>query len=245
LAWRLQYPLLLGWLVAYALMGTIIGSIINDLGDMLDTPQAQQMIATLGGSDVMRDAFITMEFSILAFITAAYGIAATRRLATEEADGHAEPILATAVSRTRFLTSHLLVALAGTALLTLAQGTAFALATAAQTGDGGRIGPTIGAALAYLPAIWITTGVVILLFGYAPRLTFMAWVLLVGFLLVSELGVLLKWPSWALDASPFAHVPKLPAADMDWTPLAVLLLIAIALTAAGMARFRRRDLATP
>jgi ABC-2 type transport system permease protein len=193
----------------------------------------------------MRDAFITMEFSILAFITAAYGIAATRRLATEEADGHAEPILATAVSRTRFLTSHLLVALAGTALLTLAQGTAFALATAAQTGDGGRIGPTIGAALAYLPAIWITTGVVILLFGYAPRLTFMAWVLLVGFLLVSELGVLLKWPSWALDASPFAHVPKLPAADMDWTPLAVLLLIAIALTAAGMARFRRRDLATP
>jgi putative exporter of polyketide antibiotics len=32
---------------------------------------------------------------------------------------------------------------------------------------------------------------------------------------------------------------------MDWTPLAVLLLIAIALTAAGMARFRRRDLATP
>ena len=103
LAWRLQYPMLVGWLVAYAILSGIVGSIINDLGDMMDTPQAQEMITALGGTDVLMDAFIALEFSILAFITAAYGIVAARRLATEEADGHAEPVLATNVSRTRFL----------------------------------------------------------------------------------------------------------------------------------------------
>ena len=193
---------------------------------MLDTPQAQEMIARLGGTDVMLDAFVTMEFSILAFVTAAYGIVAVRRLATEEADGHAEPILATSVSRTRYLMSHLVVALVGTTALTLTQGAAFALASAAQTGETDRIASTIGAAIVYLPAIWLVTGVVVLLFGYVPRLTFVAWILLVGFLLVSELGVLLDWPTWVMDVSPFAHVPRLPAAAMDWAPIVVLLAIA-------------------
>ncbi len=223
LAWRLQYPMLVGWLVAYAVLSGIVGSIINDLGDMMDTPQAQEMITALGGTDVLMDAFIALEFSILAFITAAYGIVASRRLATEEADGRAEPVLATNVSRTRFLLSHLVVALVGTTLLTLTQGAAFALASAAQSGETDRIGATIGAGMAYLPAIWLMTGVVVLLFGVVPRLTFVAWILLVGFLLISELGALLSWPDAVTGLSPFGHVPQLPAAAMDWTPIVVLL----------------------
>jgi ABC-2 type transport system permease protein len=245
LAWRLQYPMLVGWLAAYAILSAVVGSIINDLGDMMDTPQAQEMITALGGTDVLMDAFITLEFSILAFITAAYGIAAANRLETEEADGRAEPVLAASVPRTRFLLSHLLVALAGTTLLTLTQGASFALAMAARSGETDRIGATIGAGLAYLPAIWLMTGIVVLLFGVVPRLTYVAWVLLVAFLLISELGALLSWPEWVMDASPFRHIPQLPAAAMEWTPVIVLLLIAGALMVGGAAAFRRRDLSTP
>ena len=245
LAWRLQYPMLVGWLVAYAIMGATIGSIINDLGDMMDTPQAREMIAALGGTDVLMEAFIALEFSIIAFVTAAYGIVAARRLATEEADGHAEPILACSVPRLRFLMSHVIVAVAGTTLLTLAQGASFALGSAASTGSTALVGPTIGAAMAYLPAIWLMTAVVVLLFGFAPRNTAAAWVLLVAFVLVSELGALLEWPQWVLDSSPFSHVPQLPAEPMDWAPLLVLTAVAVALSAAGAARFRSRDLSTP
>jgi ABC-2 type transport system permease protein len=245
LAWRLQYPMLLGWLAAYVVMSGIIGSIVNDLSGMLDTPQAQQMVSALGGTDVMLDAFTAMEFSVIAFVTAAYGIVASRRLATEEADGHLEPVLATSVSRIGFLMSHLAVAVVGTAVLTVAQGASFALANAAQTGSTDRVGETIAASLAYLPAVWLMTGVVILLFGWAPRWTFLAWVLLVAFLLVAEIGALLKWPQWVMDSSPFAHIPKLPAATMDWAPLIVLTMISILLVVVGTARFRQRDLDTP
>lgn len=245
LAWRLQYPMLVGWLAAYAIMGAVIGSIVNDLSGMMDTPQAREMIAALGGSDVLMEAFIALEFSIIAFVTAAYGIVAARRLATEEADGHLEPVLACSVPRVRYLMSHVTVALIGTTLLTLTQGASFALASAASSGSTTLVGATIGAAMAYLPAIWLMTAVVVLLFGFAPRATVAAWVLLVAFVLVSELGALLKWPQWVLDASPFSHVPQLPAEAMDWLPLLVLTAIAVAFTAAGAGRFRARDLSTP
>jgi ABC-2 type transport system permease protein len=245
LAWRLQYPMLLGWLAAYAVMGAVIGSIVNDLGDMMDTPQAMEMITALGGTDVLMEAFIAVEFSIMAFVTAAYGIVAARRLATEELDGHAEMVLAAAVPRTGYLMSHVAVAVVGTTLLTLTQGASFALGSAATAATSTLIGPTIGAAMAYLPAIWLMTGIVVLLYGLAPRLTFVAWVLLVGAVIVSELGALLEWPQWVLDASPFTHVPQLPAATMTWTPVVVLMALAFAVTAAGALRFRRRDLATP
>jgi ABC-2 type transport system permease protein len=170
---------------------------------------------------------------------------AARRLATEEADGHLEPVLACSVPRLRFLMSHVTVALVGTTLLTLTQGASFALASAASSGSTTLVGATIGAALAYLPAIWLMTAVVVLLFGFAPRATVVAWVLLVAFVLVSELGALLEWPQWVMDSSPFSHVPQLPAEPMDWVPLLALTAIAIALTAAGAGRFRTRDLSTP
>lgn len=245
LAWRLQYGMLIGWLAGYLVISAIFGSIINDLSGMLDTPQAQQMIAALGGTTVMLDAFMAMEFSIMAFVTAAYGIVAARRLATEETDGHTESVLATSVSRWQLLSSHLAVALVGTTLLALSQGAGFGLASAAQSGTLDRMGATMGASVVALPAIWLMVATVGLLYGLAPRLTYLSWALLVAFLLIAEFGALFEWPSWVTDTSPFAHIPKLPAAPMDWGPILVLLVLAAALIAAGTVRFRKRDLAAP
>ena len=45
-----------------------------------------------------------------------------------------------------------------------------------------------------------------------------------------------------LDLSPFAHLPKLPAAAFTATPVAWLVAVALLLAAAGLAGFRRRDL---
>ena len=45
-----------------------------------------------------------------------------------------------------------------------------------------------------------------------------------------------------LDLSPFAH-QKAPAVDVSGPALALLTGVAVALTAAGVARFRRRDIA--
>jgi len=54
----------------------------------------------------------------------------------------------------------------------------------------------------------------------------------------------LQFPDWMNNLSPFGHVPQLPAADMSWTPMLVLTVVAAGLIWLGLAGFRRRDLET-
>jgi ABC-2 type transport system permease protein len=127
-------------------------------------------------------------------------------------------------------------------VLCLAAGLAAGLSYGVQTANMGRLWPVLAGVLVYLPAIWVVTALVVLLFGVAPRLIALGWAALVTFLLVGELGLLLGFPDWVLSVSPFAHVPKLPGAVMTWTPAVVLLAVAVALAVLGAAGFSRRDI---
>ena len=84
-------------------------------------------------------------------------------------------------------------------------------------------------------------GVAVALFGLLPRFAGLAWAVLVVALLLGQLGELLQLPSALMDLSPYTHVPQVPVAAMDWTPMIVLTLVAAALMAVGVAGFRRRD----
>jgi putative exporter of polyketide antibiotics len=52
-------------------------------------------------------------------------------------------------------------------------------------------------------------------------------------------------PLWVQDISPFTHIPKAPAADITADPVVSLLAISAVLVVAGLAAFRRRNLALP
>lgn len=242
LAWRLQRGTLLGWVIGFAVLGWVMGGLATNISTLLDNPRMAEMLATLGGTTAVTDAFLAAVLAVVAVVGAAYGVMAALRLRREEELGHAELVLSAAVSRSGWLASHLLVALAGTALLQAVAGLAAGLADASQGGDAGRVPAVVGAALVAVPAQWVLVGVVVLLFGLAPRLTALAWGVLTAFFLLGELGRLLKAPDWVIDLSPFTHVPRLPGMPMTWTPLVVLVLVTAALVAAGVAGFRRRDL---
>lgn len=83
------------------------------------------------------------------------------------------------------------------------------------------------------------------LFGTLPRATVIVWVVIVYSLAMGYFGALLGLPQWMLELTPFGHVPMLPAVPMAWAPLAILTALTVALTAAGVAGFRRRDLLSP
>jgi len=86
-------------------------------------------------------------------------------------------------------------------------------------------------------------GATVALFGFLPRAAAGGWGVLGACALLTLFGPLLGLPDWVLDLSPFQHVPQLPAAEFAAGPLLVLCAVAAVLTAAGMAAFRRRDLA--
>lgn len=242
LAWRLQRGTLLGWAIGFAVLGWVMGGLATNISTLLDNPRMAELLATLGGTTAVTDAFLAAVLAVVALVGAAYGVMAALRLRREEELGHTELVLAAAVSRPGWVSSHLVVALVGTALLQAVAGLAAGLADAAQSGDAGRVPAVVAAALVAVPAQWVLVGVVVLLFGLVPRLTALSWAVLTAFFLVGELGRLLEAPDWVLDVSPFTHVPRLPGMAMTWTPLIVLVLVAAALVAVGMVGFRRRDL---
>lgn len=186
-------------------------------------------------------AFLATEMGFMGFIAAAYGIQASLRLRSEETSLHAEPLLATGLTRLRWAGSHITVAALGTAALLLISGLAAGLADGTQTGNMSAVGRVLLAAAVQIPAAWILVGVVVLLFGFLPQFVRAGWIVLVAFLLLAELGPLLKLSPTLMDVSPFAHLPKLPGGEFAVSPLIVLTVIAVLLTAVGLAGFRRRD----
>src|SRR5262249_33658248 len=98
-----------------------------------------------------------------------------------------------------------------------------------------------GAALAQWPAAMVPAGIAALLFGVAPRLTTAAWALLAAFVILGQVGPLLRVTQPVMDLSPFTHTPKLPGVDVTYVPFVVLTAVAVALAVVGLAGFRRRD----
>lgn len=242
LAWRLQRGALFAWTSAFGLLGLVIGSIATDVGSLLESSQAQDMIRQLGGEKGLTDAFLAAELGVLGVITAAYGVHSALRLRTEEISQRAEAVLATDVGRLRWAGSHLLVAMAGTTCLALAGGVTAGGAYAWHTRHASDVLDVLGGALVQLPAIWVVIGVVVAAFGLGPRAAGLGWVALVLFLLLGEFGPVFELPQWAMDVSPFAHVPRLPGESLPATPIAALLGAAVVLTGTGLTGLRRRDI---
>ncbi|ODQ97851.1 ABC transporter permease [Mycobacterium intermedium] len=243
LAWRLDRGALLVWTVGLALYGLLIGSVVYGIGDELgDTAAAHDIVARLGGTGAMEDAFITVGFVMLGMIAAAFAISLTLRLHQDESTQRGETVLAGAVSRTRWLASHLVIAVGGSAAAILISGLAAGLAYGTAAGDiAGKLPKVLGTAAVQLPAVWLLAAVTIALFGIAPRFTPVAWGVLVGFVALYLLGSLAGSPQWLLNLEPFAHIPRV---GNDFTAVPVLWLLGmdlVLITLGGIA-FRRRDL---
>ena len=242
LAWRLNRMALLGWAVAFAVLGGVLGSIASDVGSLLDSPQARDLIVRMGGVGSLTDAFLAAELGFVAVFASAYGIQTALRLRSEEVALRAGPLLATAVSRARWTASHATVALAGSSVLVLVAGAAAGLThRPGGQGVGAVVARLVGAALVQLPAVWVLTALALAIVGLVPRAAVGGWVALVLCVLLGELGSALRLPSRLLDLSPYTHVPRLPGGEVAWTPLTWLTAVALALAVAAFVGLRRRD----
>jgi ABC-2 type transport system permease protein len=245
LAWRLDRGALLLWTVGLCLYGLLIGSIVHGIGDQLGSATARDIVVRMGGSKVVEEAFIAAAFSMLGMMAAAFAVSLALRLHQEEVSQHAETLLSGSVSRSRWLTGHLVLALAGSALAIVIAGAIAGLTYGTAAHDvGGKLLMVVGTAVVQLPAVWLPAAVAVALFGLAPRLSPLSWGVLVGFVALYLIGELAGFPQWVLDLEPFAHVPSVSGHAFTAVPLLALLAIDAGLIAVGLAAFRRRDVQT-
>lgn len=247
LAWRLNVSTLIAWAVGGAVAG-LLASSLSDLVDQIggNTPQvAQTLQAALGGGATLEQAFIATFYGIIGVLAACCAVQVGIRARQEEAHGTAEVVLATPVSRTRWLLEYwfvgiiVIVVVLGAALLA-------GLAGAVSSEHADELMPLISqAALAQLPVSLVFLGLTLVVFAYLPRWTIpLGWTVVGVAAILGTFGPLLGAPDWMLDLSPFTHSPVPTGDDVDWT--GGLWMIAIGLGAAALAvvSMRRRELAS-
>lgn len=243
-ALRLQRGGLIGWGIGVFLGGLAFGSVARETQDMMAKNPGLREFFDPSGRLGPTDLFLGMVLLMLAMAVAGYVVASTLRLRAEEYAGHAEPLLAGALSRRRWTLCRLAVPAAATVALLALAGLGLGIAHAVLTNDPMEVPRLVGAAVAHTPAVWLLAGIAVLLFGVAPRAAPLVWPVLAGSVVASLLGSVFRFPGWFVDLSPFERTPQLPGDDLTATPLVVMAVIGIALTAVGIAGFRRRDLAT-
>jgi len=244
LAWRLHRGPLLGWAAGFAVLGLVYGGAADAAERALSgSPELRELLARLGGTSRFGDAFIVAIVSVLGLAAAGQAIQAVLRMRAEEAALRSEPVLAGAVSRIGWAAGHLAFAGLGPAVALTLGGLSAGLAYGAGAGDVGRELPRVlAAALVQLPAALVLGGLAALLYGLAPRFAAAAWAVFAACAVLGQVGALLRLDDAVLELSPFTHVPRVPADDPRVAPLAWLTGVAVALTAAGLAALRRRDI---
>jgi ABC-2 type transport system permease protein len=244
-AFRLHRAALIGWAAGMFLLGTSYGSVMGDVEGMMgDIDAIQEMLAAVGGA-TPTESFMSMVTTVLAVAASLYVVLATKKMRSEESAGRAEPVLATAIDRRYWAVTHVIAAAVGGVIMLRAAGGGIGTSAAASLGDDEVFGQLVGAALSYAPAQWVVIGLVALLFGLAPRLVHLGWVLVGYSFVVLYFGGLLDLPDWMANLSPFGHVAQMPVQDFNAVPLVWLTGLAVGLCVAGLVAFQRRDLQSP
>lgn len=240
LALRLQRGPVIGWTVTTVLAALLFGSVVESMTALLDDA-AGSTADLLRGTGV--DALLSLLVTMIALVTTVFALQSAVSLRADESSGLIEPQLAGALSRTRWAGQRLVLPVAGSAVLLVLGGALMGASYGSLVGDtGGQAVRLALAALACWPAVLVYAGVAVALFGWLPRLAVpLTWGVLAATYFSVLLGDALGLPRWVLEVLPFSATPYLPLEPVTWTPLVLLTLVGGGLVAAGLWRFRRRD----
>lgn len=249
LAWRLQWPTILGWTVGGLLTGVLagaLGSVVStSIADDPSLSNIRDAVAHLGagGSGPMTALFLSAIMSIVGVLAAACAVQAVIRLRQEEVSGSAEVMMATPVSRVRWLLEFVLVGIIAIVLVLLAAALAAGFSALAAGEKASTFGDAFAAASAQFPVALVYLGVLTLVFVVLPSWTApVGWAALGAGAFVGIFGALIKLPDWLRHVSPFADAPVV-VGTVDWTGGYWMFGIALVALAAAAALIRRRDFA--
>ncbi|WP_150307488.1 ABC transporter permease [Planctomonas psychrotolerans] len=246
LAFRAQWPTLVGWSIAAAVLGSIAGALAPTVADAIGgNASLRELIARLlpGTRADTVDVFTTAILGICGVLAAAAGVQAVLRARAEEGEGRVELVLSAPVHRARWLLGHVLVGFFSVVVVATVAGCAAGLTFLLGGEPGERVPGSLAAALAHVPAALVLVAASALLYALAPRVAIAAsWALLVLALVAGQFGDLLQLPQEVRDLSPFAHSSALPLEPLDGVAVIVLCGIAAAGTIVAVIAFRRRDI---
>ncbi|MGH3653311.1 ABC transporter permease [Glutamicibacter sp.] len=243
LAFRLQRSALAWWSFALLLSGIVFGAFVQPMAENA-AGMPEELLAVFGGAQGMVEGYLGFMSLYLAILVSVFAILSVLSLRGEEQAVRAEPILAASVSRAGWLASWVLVTVLGSLWLMLLGGVGNGIGAGLSTGDWTLLAQATLGHLVQTPSVWVLAGLATALYGFLPRLASLAWAVFAYCSVLGFFGEMLQLDQPVLDSSVFLHIGQYPAAEIDWTAVGGLSLLAVALIALGAAGFRRRDLIT-
>lgn len=243
LAARLNRGAAIGWSIGLLVSAVAFGSIVLQIDSAFEgNSNIAELVRRMGGTGELKIAFLVAILGIMTTVVAFMAASLLGRLRGEEARGHAEMLLSTAVSRWRFAGSHLVWALALPAVLLVLVGAGLPLMRAAS-GDGfGEVWDFARGAAGLIPGLVLVVGFGMVLIGWLPRAYPVIWVLIGWSIFTSWFAGLLNFPEWVVKFHPWGHLTIIPRDSMDWTPFGIELAIGVVLLAIGLVGYRRRGI---
>ncbi|MDR1969995.1 MAG: hypothetical protein LBQ11_01460 [Candidatus Nomurabacteria bacterium] len=240
----LQKNIFIGWLAGTLAMVGVIGALVPQMSKVYDSSEELRlMIESMGGRGELVSTFLSAMLMIAVLMILAFVIHALSRIRAEEGSGHTENLLATRLSRPKWLFSHLAVTLVGATIMLSASGLVMALAVNGLSEWSVNIWDYVLGALSYWPLVALLAGLYIALFGLLPRAAGLVLWIFYGFVVsMSWIGPLLRVDQWIMDLSPISHMASAPAETVKFAPLLVMIAIATVTVALGSVRWRQRNL---
>ena len=233
---RLSRGRFLAWAAALGAYGVVLGYLAVDLADYFRRDKTMSSFTRKlaeGASMGSVGGLLGLMFGFLALVLAVYAGSQMVAGRTEEGGGRLDGLLASSVSRARWLWVRIGVGLASIVGLALVMGLATWLGVVA-TGASTSLGSVLAGALNVVPVALLFGGLSVLAFGLVPRLTAaVAFGAVAVAYLVQVVGAIAGAPGWLLDVSPFSHVAAVPAQSANVGAMAVMLALAAATTLAG------------
>jgi ABC-2 type transport system permease protein len=204
----------------------------------------QRELAKLGTGSITTPAgYVGLSFLLFELAVPLFAVAQVSALRREESEQALETLLALPVGRCRWLSGRLALAAGGAAAVALSAAL-FGWIGVTASGESLSLPEMLEASVNCFAMATLFLGLAVLLFGIAPRAaSASAYVLVTVGFLWQLFGALLSLPHWALDLTPYAHLGLAPAQPFRPVPALILVLIGVVSASAGVAAFRRRDLA--
>lgn len=244
LAWREGRGAVLGWVVGGLIVGvmsTRLSAVIAQVGTTI--PSVQVLLQALSAQGSIARAGVVVFFTLAGILAACAGVQMIARLRQDEAAGLAEPVLAGAVSRLRWLGAGLGLSAAAIVGVLGAAVAGAALGVALTDGAEGSLVrdaavSAAGQALAAGVIAAISAGAFVVL----PRASVLfGWAMVAVATVIGLFGPLLGLPDAVVHVSPFASVPTVGDDGVDLRAGALWAVVLATTGAAAVLGIRGRD----
>lgn len=240
---KINKGVMVGWLIAFVIMGAAFGSIYGDMHTFLESNEMMKQMFSQSGVSI-EESFTGTIMMVMIGLVSILPIVIVNKLFSEESLSHLSQLYATKVTRSQFYwTSIGLAIFSGVVGILLVAGGLGGTAISAM-GDKSTmdIVDFLAAGYNFLPSVLFFTGLAALALGWAPKLGKVIYVYLGYSFLINYFGGILELPEWFSKTAIQSWIPRMPMENFDAPIFIIITVISIALMVIGYLGYSRRDM---